>query len=140
MAFFDFFAGKKESRELEYVLDRNIKPLKGYIQGKEFEEALQALHNAILNIMKHLESNIQSDAYYLNEEEVKRVFSQTAGSWYADFVLTVISDIKSLGYRIDVETNLKVGAYAICELFNSISQHKKAPLYFKDFAKEHSII
>lgn len=152
MSFFDFLKPKQDSQDLSRyleeamkpklndILDKNIRPLKGYINNKEYEEALQAIHNATLNLMKHLDSNIQSDAHFLIEDEAKRVFSKTSGSWYVDFILNVMSDIKSLGDRIDVEMNLKVGAYAICELFNSISDQKKAPLYFKEFAKNHSII
>lgn len=140
MSLFGLPWGKDESRVLENALIKNIKPLKGYIDGKEYDEALHALHNALLNIMRHIDPNVQSDAYHLREDEVSRVFSNTSGSWYANFVVTVISDIKSLGYKIDVESNLKVGTYAICELYNSISERKDGPLYFKDSAKKHSII
>ncbi|CRI63196.1 hypothetical protein THIOKS11210012 [Thiocapsa sp. KS1] len=152
MPFFDFLKPKQDPEDLlrylegemkpklNDILDNNIKPLEGYIKKKEYEEALQALHNATLNLMNYLDSNIRSDAHFLIDDEVKRVFSEIPGSWYIDFILTVMSDIKSLGHRIDIEMNLKIGTYAICELFNSISHEKKAPLYFKDFAKKHSII
>lgn len=126
--------------DLDYILERNIKPIKKYIENKQYDEAWQALHNATLNLMNHLDPDIQSHTHFLIEEEVKRVFSNTSGLWYVDFVYNVLTDVREIGYKIDVETNLKVGAYAICELFNSISQNSKAPFYFKDFAKKHSII
>jgi len=140
MGIFDFFSRKDELDDLSIIRKNYLLPLKGYIEKGQYDEALKALQTVLVKMMMQIESNIKSNPQYQYREEVESIFYGTVSSWYAQALYSVITDIKELGNIIDVDKNMKCALYAACELFNSFSPSTKVPLYFRDFAKENSII
>ena len=127
---FDFHRNEEPSDEIYQVC---IKPLKGYIDNKDFNEAYLALQNILVELIYKDNPLASSNSSSILEEEVEPL------GWYGSSLFSILTDIKDFGDRIDLEKNIKCGAYAACNLYNKMFKQNIVLLYEK-YAKRHSMV
>ena len=115
------------------ILEDNLSPLEGYIENGQFDEAYQALHNILVNCIQYANQNAKSDSYHIDENEAESL------GWNGSSLYSILTSIKELGGRIDIEKNMKCAAYAACKLYNELFKENTTLLY-KLYAEENSVV
>jgi hypothetical protein len=111
----------------------SIKPLEGYIESSNYDEAFLALKNILVECI--YAGNMMADS---NSNHIVEAEAEALG-WNGSSLYSIIRDINELGQRIDLEKNIKCGAYAACKLYQEVYGNNITLLYEK-YAQENSSV
>jgi hypothetical protein len=126
---FDFLRGHEPEDDVYQVC---LKPLKGYIDSKNFNEAYLALQNILVECIFNNSPISSSNSTHIIEDEAELL------GWNGSSLYSILNDVKELGDRIDIEKNVKCGAYAACKLYNEVYS-QDIDLLYERYAKKHSM-